>query len=276
MEFPRWNSGNVPSSVSGEFMSYLAKCASLFCGALLFVASVANAQTPNTQTQSQYQGITREQADQILQELRQIRQLLTNNSAAQRPSQATPSPQRGKVNIAGLPVLGRADAPLTIVEFSDYQCPFCRAFHNNTFEALKKNWIDTGKARFISWDVPLSIHSNAAQAAQAARCAGEQNKFWELRSLLVANAAKLATDDILGYSRQVPQLDFEQFKSCVESGKYLERIKKSVAEANGQGITGTPSFIVAKTKGDVADGVVLIGAQPYAEFESQLREQSAK
>jgi predicted DsbA family dithiol-disulfide isomerase len=74
----------------------------------------------------------------------------------------------------------------------------------------------------------------------------------------------------------VPHLDFEQFKSCVESGKYLERINKSVAEANGQGITGTPSFIVAKTKGDVADGVVLIGAQSYADFENLLKEQSSK
>lgn len=257
-------------------MSYLATCTRLVCGALLFVASVAQAQTPTAQTQSQGQGITREQGDQILQELRQIRQLLANNPSAQRPVQTAASAHNGKVNIAGLAVLGRADAPLTIVEFSDYQCPFCRAFHNNTFEELKKNWIDTGKARFISWDMPLSIHSNAAKAAEAARCAGEQNKFWELRSLLIANAAKLGTDDILGYARQVPQLDFERFKSCVDSDRYVERIRKSVNEANSQGITGTPSFIVAKTKGDIADGAILIGAQPYADFENELKAQSAK
>ena len=257
-------------------MSYLATWVRLFGGALLFIASIANAQTPATAQPSQNQGITREQADQILQELRQIRQLLSNNAAAQHPAQAAPSPRNGKVNIAGLPVLGRADAPLTIVEFSDYQCPFCRAFHNNTFEELKKNWIDTGKARFISFDMPLSIHSNAAKAAQAALCAGEQNKFFELRALLIANATKLGGDDILGYSRQVPQLDFSQFKSCVDSDRYLEPIKKSVAEANGQGISGTPSFILGKSKGNTAEGIILIGAQPYAEFESALKEQSAK
>jgi hypothetical protein len=93
-------------------MSYLPRCVRLFGGVLLFVASIGHAQTPATAQPSQDQGITRVQADQILQELRQIRQLLSNNAAVQRPAQAPPAPQNGKVNITGLPVLGRADAPL--------------------------------------------------------------------------------------------------------------------------------------------------------------------
>ena len=170
-------------------------------------------------------------------------------------------------------MLGRKDAPLTLVEFSDYQCPFCRAFHTGAFEQIKKEWIDTGKLRLISWDLPLEFHSNAAKAAQAAHCAGEQNKFWEMRNLLIANAAQLEADAILGYARQVPQLDVERFKACIGSNKYSAEIKKAADAANAQGISGTPSFLLGKTNGDQLDGTVIVGAQPYAAFEAQLKQQ---
>lgn len=221
-------------------------------------------------------GITHEQADQILQELRQIHQLLANGAGAQRAQQTAPAAQKGKLNISGLPVLGRSDAPLTMIEISDYQCPFCRAFHKGTFETLKKDWIDTGKLRFISWDMPLEFHSNAARAAQAARCAGQQNKFWEFRSLLIANADKLGPDDIPGYAAQVPQLDVERFKACVASDQFSAAVKRSVADANGQGISGTPTFVIGKTQGDVVDGVILVGAKPITEFENLLKDQMGK
>ena len=243
--------------------------------AVLILAAVAQAQT-QTAPQAAGGGITHEQAEQILQELRQIRQLLANGGAAGRAAQPTQAAQNGKVSIAGLPVLGRTEAPLTMVEFSDYQCPFCRAFNNGTFDELKKNWIDTGRLRFVSWDMPLVFHSNAAKAAQAARCAGEQNKFWELRALLIANAAKLAPEDVLGYAQQVPQLDFARFKACVQADKYAEEIKKAGADGNTQGISGTPTFLIAKSKGDVVEGVIFVGAQPYAAFDTVLKEQLGK
>lgn len=190
------------------------------------------------------------------------------------PAQAPPPPvTNAKVGIGGLPVLGRKDAPLTLVEFSDYQCPFCRAFHTGAFEQIKKEWIDAGKLRMISWDLPLEFHSNAARAAQAARCAAEQNKFWELRVLLIANAGQLEGDAIIGYARQVPQLDLERFKTCTSSNKYTAEIKKAADIANAQGISGTPSFLLGKTNGDQVDGVIIVGAQPYAAFETQLKQQ---
>jgi protein-disulfide isomerase len=265
-------------------------------GAVLILYSISYAQSPNP-PKPQAGGITRDQADQILQELRQIRQLLETErgggaianelrllrqaierqqaavpAAAPAPA-GPPAPQNAKVNIGGLQVLGRKDAPLTMVEFSDYQCPFCRAFHTGAFEQIKKEWIDAGKLRFVSWDLPLDFHSNAAKAAQAARCAGEQNKFWEFRSLLIANATKLAPEDILSYAPQVPQLEFATFKACVQSDKYTEEIKRRVADSNNQGISGTPTFLIAKTSGDVVDGVIFVGAQPYAAFDEQLKQQ---
>jgi protein-disulfide isomerase len=221
------------------------------------------------------QGITRKQADEILNELRQIRQLL-----AAQPRQAAPAPQpaaqpqNAKLSIQGLSVLGRADAPLTVIEFSDYQCAFCRAFHTNTFEQIKKDWIDTGKIRFVSWDLPLDFHSNAMGAARAALCAGEQNKFWEMRSLLITNATKLEPDAILGYAKLLPQLDFEKFKACESSDRFQSEIKKSTEVANAQGISGTPTFVIGKSTGDIVDGQLFFGAQPYSAFESKLTELS--
>ncbi len=222
-------------------------------------------------------GITRDQADQILQELRQIRQLLARPPAAPAPAQQAPQqPQTAKLSIAGLTILGRRDAPLTMVEFSDYQCPFCRSFHSGTFDEIKRNWIDTGKLRFVSWDLPLEFHSNAAKAAQAARCAGDQNKFWELRNLLIANATKLEPASVLDYAQQVPQLDFERFKACVQSDRFSADIKKSGADANALGISGTPTFLIAHTSGDLVDGQILVGAQTYAVFDKFLKDQLPK
>src|SRR5262245_10109126 len=119
--------------------------------------------------------ITREQADAMLAELRAIHQLLDR----QAPPVMRPSPPAPTVRMAvaqGWYALGRDDAPLTIVEFSDYQCPYCRRFHLETFPELKKNYVDTGKVRFVSRDLPLDFHPNALRAAEAARCAGDQKK----------------------------------------------------------------------------------------------------
>jgi protein-disulfide isomerase len=189
---------------------------------------------------------------------------------------AAPSAQNGKIKIGGLPILGRRDAPLTIMEFSDFQCLYCCAFHTGTFDELKKNWIDTGKARFFSRDLPLEFHSNSAKPAQAARCAGEQNKFWEFRSLLIANADKLGADDILGYAQQVPQLDLDRFGACLKSDQFAAAIKKSVTDASTQGVSGTPSFLIGKTQGDTVEGTIMVGAKTFAEFDTRLKEQLGK
>ena len=94
-----------------------------------------------------------------------------------------------------------------------------------------------------------------------------------MRNLLISNAAQLEADAILGYARQVPQLDVERFKACVGSSKYSAEIKKAADVANAQGISGTPSFLLGKTNGDQLDGTVIVGAQPYAAFEAQLKQQ---
>ena len=224
------------------------------------------------------EGMTHDQADAILNELKAIHQLLIAqgpNRAAPAPANTAPAAARSsdKVQLkiaSDWHWLGREDAPVTIVEFTDYQCPFCRKYHTETFAQLKKNYIDTGKVRFASRDLPLSIHPNAQRAAEAARCAGEQNKFWELRDAMITNSADLSQDAILKYA-QTTGLDIPSFKACAESDKYKAEIQKDAADAGTVGINGTPSFIIGKTVQDAVEGDRVVGALPVSTFESEIQ-----
>ncbi len=216
------------------------------------------------------QGITRQQGDQILQELRQIRQLLEKQAKPAATREETPT--RAKISdLSGVSMLGKKDAPLTIVEFTDYQCPFCQRFHVASFPEIKRNYIDTGKLRFFSKDLPLDFHANAMRAAEAARCAGEQNKFWELRDVMGQNPDKLDMDHISGFADGL-QMDSKALRSCVESGKYKDKVQTDVLEAMKIGANGTPTFIVGKSIGDGVDGELVIGAMPYQVFDEKLKE----
>ena len=167
-------------------------------------------------------GITRQQADEILKELRQIRQLLEKQQAQPAAQPQTEQPTRAKItDLTGVSMLGSKAAPLTIVEYTDYQCPFCQRFHVTAFAELKKNYIDTGKVRFYSKDLPLDFHPNAMRAAQAARCAAEQGKFWELRDIMGANPDKLDMEHIVGFAADL-KMDSVALRGCVDSGKYKE------------------------------------------------------
>jgi protein-disulfide isomerase len=222
---------------------------------------------------SQDTGITHEQAEQILEELRQIRQLLEKGV---RPAgdQAPARPgDKVQVKIESTAWLGDKNAPLTMVEFTDYQCTFCRRFHLETFPELRKKYIDTGKLRFASRDMPLDFHSNALRAAEAARCAGEQGQFWAMRDRLVSNADRLSDDDIGGYAKDL-KLDVPAFQSCLASGKYADAIRDEVTLAASYGINGTPSFVIGSSTPDGVSGTVVVGALPLAAFEAKLKQLS--
>jgi protein-disulfide isomerase len=207
-------------------------------------------------------GITHAQAEQILEELRQIRQLLERQQKPQEPA----APARAKINLEGSEMLGSKGAPITVVEFTDYQCPYCQRFHVNVFGEMKKDYIDTGKIRFFSRDLPLdSIHPNAMRAAMSARCAAEQGQFWKLRDIMGANPGKLEMADLMDDAASL-HMNTEAFRACVESGKYREAVQANVLEALKFGIGGTPSFVVGKTTPEGVDGEVVEGALPLSEF----------
>lgn len=226
------------------------------------LASVAAASEP----------MSREQGDAILNELRQIKQLLQRPQQQAQPAQQAPKPDEpATVSVAGVPYLGKADAPLTLVMFTDYQCPFCSRFENQTLPEIRKQYIDTGKLRFVVRDLPLPFHPNAAKAAEATHCGNEQGKYWELREKLVNNGDKLDAKQLPDYARQAG-LDLEKFTACLESGRHAGLVKASADLAGTIGISGTPSFVVGRSKGDKVDGVKVVGAQPFAAFDLKLKE----
>lgn len=176
-----------------------------------------------------------------------------------------------RLNDLGAYSLGRADAPLTMVEFTDLQCPFCRQYATTTFEEIRKNWIETGKLRYFTKDFPLDIHPQALPAARASRCAGEQGKFWELRLALLRSGDRLTGDFIKSAGADL-QLDMKAFDACTGSSKHDAGIQAELSEALAVGLSGTPTFIIGLSQGSGVEGSVLVGALPYSAFDARLKE----
>jgi protein-disulfide isomerase len=215
------------------------------------------------------ESITREQADTLIKEIRELRRAIESLRA---PRQAErPPDEKVRVEIGGMPMLGRPDAPLTLVEFTDLECPYCRAFHVGTFEQLKREYIDTGKLRFFSRDFPLDFHRNARPAALAVRCAGEQGKFWEMRHGVTLNAAALSGEVYDKLARELG-LDAPRFAACIAADRYRAEIDRDVADALGAGVSGTPTFVLGATRpGTSVEGQRIVGALPFPMFDTQIK-----
>jgi protein-disulfide isomerase len=217
------------------------------------------------------QGISSQQADEMLKELRAIRVALERVTGGQ-PAPNTPPPeQRGKLARVRGPIMGNPNAPITLVEFTDLQCPYCNRFTSTTFEQLKKTYIDTGKVRFISRDFPLDFHPQAMAAARAARCADDQGRFWEMRATLGRNFNKLSPAFITSAATEL-KLDMKAFETCVASTKHDARINSDLDAARGLGVEGTPTFLLGPTTGDTLEGVLVIGALPFEVFDAKMKE----
>lgn len=173
-----------------------------------------------------------------------------------------------KVDVSKSPVLGMDKAPITIVEFTDFQCPYCSRFHTETFPELHDKFIATGLVRFVSRDLPLAMHKNALQAAEAARCAEEQGHFWEMRDWMQSNPTKLELEDLRQHASEL-DLDLSQYRDCMAMGKYRAAVNAEAKEAQDMQITGTPAFVIGKS-GATIEGQLITGAQPLATFEKAI------
>jgi len=219
------------------------------------------------------QGITQQQADAILQELKAMRAAIDRlaSSGPVRPNATGPTANESvTLSSIGTYALGSADAPVTIVEFTDLQCPFCSRFANTVFDELKRAYIDTGRVRFVTRDLPLSMHQHAPRAAKASRCAGEQSKFWELRSALVRNAASLSPGFITEQARLL-NLNMAAFDKCMASTAFDSLIEQDASAARLIGVTGTPTFVVGKTVSGPFTGFKLVGVAPLTVFEARIK-----
>ena len=175
------------------------------------------------------------------------------------------------------PVLGKDNAPVIIIEFSDFQCPFCRKFWTDTFEQLKTEYIDTGKVKLIYRDFPLdSIHPMAQKSAEAAQCANEQEKYWEYHDKMygeqnildggsiegpVQSTVTYTVNDLKKWAKDLG-LDSGKFDSCLDDGKYEDEVKNDFQDGAQAGVQGTPSFFI--------NGKQLSGAQPFSAFKQAI------
>jgi protein-disulfide isomerase len=171
-------------------------------------------------------------------------------------------------------VLGEPDAPVTIVEFSDYQCPYCASYVADTWPKIKSEFIDTGRVRYVFKDYPLpGLHPRAPQAHAAARCAGDQGAYWSMHHRLFEEQSKWGSGSnpgtiFEGFAADLG-LETSRFQTCLESGKWDDAVDKDVSEGASLGVRGTPTFFV--------NGYPLVGAQPLETFEQavQLAEEGA-
>ena len=172
---------------------------------------------------------------------------------------------RAEVSTNGAPSKGAGTAPVKIVKFEDFECPFCKTVQPTLAELLKKY---DGKVRLVHKDLPLeAIHPQATLAAEAARCAGDQGKFWQYHDTLYAKAPKLGPADLKVYAKETG-LDTASFDQCLESGKHKNIVQKDLAEGAKLGLTGTPSFFI--------NGREISGAQPLEAFAAIIEEELAR
>jgi protein-disulfide isomerase len=166
-------------------------------------------------------------------------------------------------------VVGRADAPVTIIEFSDLQCPYCARHALNTFPQIKRNYIDTGKVRYAARDFPLAMHPFAMPAAVATRCAGEQGKFWEYRHAVFDRQDDLDAAPFDALAAELG-LDVPRFAACQKDGAQADAVRADVQLAGSNGITSTPTFVVGRIVDGVFEGETFSGAKSYADFAARI------
>ena len=238
--------------------------------------------------------VTNEDLKEIISEIETKAAAAPATQPAQIPTQPT-APQVFRVSLDDDPVKGNPDAPVTVVEFSDFQCPFCSRFFQQTLPLIEENYIDTGKIKFVYKDLPLdslhpnaraahsaamcaalpldSLHPNARAAHIAAECADEQGKFWEYHDVLFEKQpqwSNLASSKLQNkFTKFATDMGLQaaSFESCMQSPNIADEVNKDVLEAVSYGATGTPTFFI----GSEEDGFVkLVGAQPYQTFQAVI------
>lgn len=175
-----------------------------------------------------------------------------------------------KISADDDPIIGDPNAQITIIEFSDFQCPFCARFHIQTLPSILEEYVDQGKVKLVFRDFPIqNIHPNALPASAAAECANEQGKFKEMHDRLFENQKEWSGQETVNaislFSQYASEMELEQeiFDSCLTSGKYIEEIRNDLNDGRAYGVSGTPGFFIGSEQGGYVE---LKGAQPFESF----------
>lgn len=206
----------------------------------------------------------------------------TNRPAANNGGTANPQtspyptqPTSAMVSVDDDPILGDKDAPVTVIEFSDYECPFCQRSFENLLPELKEKYIDTGEVRFVYRDFPLPIHEPAAtESAVAANCAFElagDEAYYKYHDELFPKIGATDKEVYLEIAGNVG-LNAGDFESCLDSGDQKSEIEADVQDAQAAGVGGTPTFFVGKTTSDgTIDAEIVVGAVPFTTLDSVIQ-----
>ncbi len=190
-------------------------------------------------------------------------------AAVPRPSNnPSPSPSFDmEVLIDDDTIKGDKDAPVTIVEWSDFECPYCSRFYEQTLSQIDELYIKTGKVKLVYRDYPLGFHNNAQKAAEAAECSDEQGKFWEMHDMLFEKGVTGGVESFKQFAIDIG-LNANEFNDCLDSGKMAAEVAKDMQDGQAAGIRGTPGFII--------NGQLVSGAQPFANFQQVIEAELAK
>jgi protein-disulfide isomerase len=227
----------------------------------------------DTQSTDELEKIKR-QLDAMQQDLQDIKALLRTRTSTTPPAQ-TPQETLSQpitLSVDGAPFLGSKDAKVAVVEFSDYQCPFCARHVQQTLPAIMKEYIDAGKVKYVMRDFPIpALHPQAPKSHEAAHCAGEQGKYWEMHHRLFGNIQAQQPQDLVAHARALG-LDLRKFEPCLSSGRYAAAVTKGVEEGQRAGVRGTPTmFVGISTDARTVKATrMLRGAQPYERFKAAI------
>jgi protein-disulfide isomerase len=181
------------------------------------------------------------------------------------PTPSAPPAAAPTVNMEALmdddAVKGDPNAPVTIIEFSDFECPFCSRFYSQTLSQIDEKYIKTGKVKLVFRDFPLSFHPQAQKAAEAAECAGEQGKYYEMHDALFEKGVTGGVDSFKMFAKEL-KLDSAKFDKCLDSGEQAAEVRKDFNDGGRAGVQGTPGFFV--------NGKSVSGAQPFSVFEQLI------
>lgn len=201
------------------------------------------------------------------------RELQEINALLRRRQPAATDVQNVVLTIGGYPSKGSQSAKLILIEFTDYQCPFCGRHFQQTSPQIERDYVNTGRVRHVVRDFPIeSIHKDALKAAEAAHCAGEQGQYWQMHARLFNAQNALTADHLSAYAGALG-LDVPSFKQCLDSNKYAIKIRQDLAEAQKVGLQATPSFLlgIAEPDGSSVKVVKMIaGAHPYPVFKEAI------
>ena len=232
-------------------------------------ASTVGAQPGDAGVRSEIEALKQEQAT-IRRELAEIKALLRGQAASAQPGG---SPGDVLVAVQHAPVLGQGTARVTIVEFSDYQCPFCRRHSSQVLPELVKEYVTTGKVRYVFRDFPIaSLHPQAHRLHEAAHCAGDQGRYWPMHDRLFADSQRTESKELVAHARALG-LDEGRFDRCLTDGVHAAVVRQAVADGENARVRGTPTFFVGRTEPDgapIRPQRLIVGAQPYAVFKQAI------